>query len=265
MGERLKGKVAIVNGAGSVAEGWGNGKATAVLFAREGAKVLAADINKSAAEETADIIRAEGGQCLVAKADIADAAQIENLVKLCVGTYGRIDILHNNVGIAELGGPVEASIESWDRVHDVNLKGAFLSCKYALPYMQKQGGGAIVNISSVAGIRWTGIDYISYSTSKAALVQLTKMIAYKYARDHIRCNAILPGMMRTPMVEHSLNEAYEGDVKAMFAQRDAACPMGHMGDAWDVAHAALFLASDEAKYITGVDLVVDGGLTLACV
>ena len=259
---RLANKTALVIGAGSIGPGWGNGKAAAVLFAREGAKILAVDINRAAAEETAVIIRSEGGTCTVVQADVADPAQVENMVKTCVSVYGRIDILHNNVGIAELGGPVETSVESWDRVHDVNLKSAFLSCKYAIPYMQQQGGGSIINISSVAGIRWTGIDYISYSSSKAALIHFSRMVAYKYAPDHIRCNAILPGLMRTPLVEASLQDAYEGDTDDILKQRDALCPMSHMGDAWDVAHAALFLASNEAKYITGVALPVDGGVSL---
>ena len=259
---RLANKVVLVTGAGSIGPGWGNGKAAAVLFAREGAKILAADINRGAAEDTAEIIRGEGGACTIVQADVADPAQVENMVKTCVAVYGKLDVLHHNVGIAELGGAVETSIESWDRVHDVNLKSAFLSCKYAIPYMQQQGGGSIINISSVAGIRWTGIDYIAYSSSKAALIHFSKMVAYKYAPDHIRCNAILPGLMRTPLVEASLQGAYDGDIDDMLKQRDALCPMGHMGDAWDVAHAALFLASDEAKYITGVALPVDGGISL---
>lgn len=264
MPKRLHDKVALVIGAGSIGPGWGNGKAAAVLFAREGASILAADLNRDAAEETARLIREEGGRCAVAQADAANPAQVEAMIKTCIGLYGHIDILHNNVGIAELGGPVDTSLESWDRVHDVNLKSAFLSCKYTIPYMQKQGGGAIINISSIAGIRWTGIDYIAYSSSKAALIHFSKMLAYKYAPNHIRCNAILPGLMRTPLVETSLQEAYEGDIEAILRQRDALCPMGHMGDAWDIAQAALFLASDEANYITGVALPVDGGVSLRC-
>jgi NAD(P)-dependent dehydrogenase (short-subunit alcohol dehydrogenase family) len=184
------------------------------------------------------------------------------MVQSCVETHGRVDVLHNNVGILEVGGPVEASEESWDRVLKVNLKSMFLTCKMTLPHMERQGRGAIVNISSITAIRYLGVPYISYSASKAAVVQLTQSIAMQYAAHHIRANVILPGLMNTPMIVKPLKDAYTGgDVQKMIDIRDEQCPMGTMGDAWDVAHAALFLASDEAKYITGAELVVDGGLT----
>ncbi|HLI10741.1 MAG TPA: SDR family NAD(P)-dependent oxidoreductase [Alphaproteobacteria bacterium] len=265
MGRRLEGKVALVIGAGSIGPGWGNGKAAAVLFAREGAKVLAADINLEAATETKRIIADEGGICEVAACDVAHADQVEALVSRCISAFGRIDVLHNNVGIVEVGGPVETSEASWDRVTDVNLKSMFLACKYALPHMERQGGGAIVNIASIAGIRWTGVPYVSYSATKAAVIQFTRVVALQYARKGIRANSILPGLMNTPMVHASLVAAYGDSVDAMVERRDAQCPMGRMGDAWDVAYAALFLASDEARYITGTELVVDGGLTVKCV
>ena len=262
MGERLKNKVAIVTGAGSSGEGWGNGKATSVLFAREGAAVLAVDNRPEAAEETAAIIADEGGECRVIAADVSQRADVERMVQECIARYGRVDVLHNNVGIVEGGGPVEASEESWDRVHDVNLKSVYLTCKAAIPQMVAQGGGAIVNVSSISGIRWMGIPYISYATTKAALNQLSRVVAVQYGKDNIRCNAILPGLMLTPIVE-SVLEAYPGgDRESYFAERNAAIPLGRFGDAWDVAQAALFLASDEAKYITGAELVVDGGVTL---
>ena len=262
MGQRLPDQVAIVTGAGSVGSGWGNGKATAVLFAREGARVFAVDINLVAAEETREIIIAEGGQCTAHQADVSQSADVAAMVEHCLETYGRIDILHNNVGILEVGGCVEASEESWDRVNEVNLKSVFLTCKHVLPHMERQGGGAIVNISSVAGIRWLGVPYVSYSATKGAVNQLTQSIALQYARKKIRANAILPGFMETPMVAHSLAETYaEGDIEKMVEMRNQLCPTGKMGDAWDVAHAALFLASAEARYITGTQLVVDGGLT----
>ncbi len=184
------------------------------------------------------------------------------MVERCLEVYGRIDILHNNVGIVEVGGPVDASEESWDRVVAVNLKSQFLTCKYVLPFMEKQGGGAIVNISSVSAIRYTGIPYISYGATKAAILQLTQSIALEYAEKNIRANAILPGLMNTPMIVEPLKDAYAGgDIEKMIKIRDEQCPMKKMGDAWDVAYAALFLSSDEAKYITGIKLVVDGGLT----
>ena len=262
MGRRLPDQVAIVTGAGSVGPGWGNGKATAVLFAREGASVFAVDINLAAAEETREIIIAEGGQCTACQADVSQSVDVAAMAEACLATYGRVDILHNNVGILEVGGCVEASEESWDRVNEVNLKSVFLTCKHVLPHMERQGGGAIVNISSVAGIRWLGVPYVSYSATKGAVTQLTQSIALQYARKKIRANAILPGFMETPMVAHALAETYaEGDLEKMVEIRNQLCPTGEMGDAWDVAHAALFLASAEARYITGTQLVVDGGLT----
>ncbi len=262
MGDRLKGKTAIVTGAGSVGPGWGNGKAAAVLFAREGAAVFAVDIDPDAAAETKAIIEGEGGVCEAHRGDVSDAGEVEALVGRCLDRFGRIDVLHNNVGIVELGGPVELSEEAWDRVAAVNLKSMFLTCKHVLPVMERQGGGAIVNISSVSGIRWSGVSYISYSTTKGAVLPFTRSVALEYAGRNIRANSVLPGLMNTPMIVEPLADAYgEGDVGRMIEARDAQCPMGHMGDAWDVAHAALFLASDEAKYITGAELVVDGGLS----
>lgn len=266
MGARLRDKVAIVTGAGSSGPGWGNGKATAVLFAREGAKVVAVDINSAAAEETREIIAQEGGDCIVHVANVARAADVQALVTRSLETYGRVDILHNNVGILEVGGPVETSEESWDRVNAVNLKSIFLTCKYVLPHMERQGGGSIVNISSISGIRWIGVPYIAYHTTKAGIIQFTKAVALQYAAKNIRCNCILPGMINTPLVHKSLAAAYaDGDVAKMIEIRDRQCPTGKMGDAWDVAYAALFLASDEAKYITGIELPVDGGLSCTAV
>ena len=184
------------------------------------------------------------------------------MVERCIETYGRVDVLHNNVSIVEVGGPVEASEESWDRVVAVNLKSMFLTCKYVLPHMVTQGGGVIVNISSIVGIRYLGVPYVSYSATKAAILQLTQTVALEYAERDIRANSILPGLMNTPMIVEPLKDAYgDGDVEKMIEVRNNQVPMKRMGDAWDVAHAALFLASDEAKYITGAQLVVDGGLT----
>ena len=256
---RLKGKIAIVVGAGSVGPGWGNGKATAVLFAREGASVFAVDRTTAAAVATQEIIRAEGGTCEVYTADVVHADEVAAMVEDCVSRFGRIDVLVNNVGTVALGGPVEQSEADWDRVMDTNVKSMFLTCKYVLPVMEKQGG-SIVNISSVASIRWAGVSYVSYGASKAAVNQFTEVVAMQYARKRIRVNAVLPGLMNTPMIVEPLTAAYGGDVETMLRTRDAVTPMGTMGDAWDVAYAALFLASDESKYITGTQLLVDGGL-----
>jgi NAD(P)-dependent dehydrogenase (short-subunit alcohol dehydrogenase family) len=262
--DRLKGKTAIVVGAGSIGPGWGNGKATAVTFAREGARVFCVDRNAAAADETVGLIEGEGGQAVAFTADVSRAAEVEAMVAACLKTYGRIDVLDNNVGIAEMGCVVKLPESEWDRVFAVNLKSAFLAMKHVIPVMVAQGGGSIINISSIASIRHLGISYVSYGASKAAMNQMTRTTAVEYAARHVRVNAILPGLMKTPMVEHSAGLAASyaaGDVEAMWRARDVQVPMGHMGDAFDVANAALFLASDESKYVTGIELVVDGGIT----
>ncbi len=262
---RLQDKVALVVGAGSVGPGWGNGKAASVLFAREGAKLFCADINLEAAEETAGIIRSEGGTAEAIRVDVSSHDDITAMVAACMDAYGRIDVLDNNVGLAEVGGVVELPEEEWDRVMSINLKSCYLAMKHVIPIMVDQRGGSIVNISSIAAIRYTGVPYATYYASKAAMNHLTRATAVQYAPQKVRVNAILPGLMKTPMVEKAVGLAQQyadGDVDEMWRVRDAQCPMGHMGDAWDVAHAALYLASDEAKYVTGIELVVDGGITL---
>jgi len=265
MTDRLAGKSALVFGAGSIGPGWGNGKATAVLFARQGARVLCADIDRQSAEETASIIREEGGAAEATAADVSETEDVQAAIDACHAAFGAVDILHNNVGIAHVGGVVDVLEDDWDRVLAINLKGAYLAMRYTIPIMREQGGGAIINVSSIASIRHTGVSYATYSASKAALNHLTRTTAVDHARDGIRVNAILPGLMKTPMVEQSagLAGAYaEGDVEEMWRRRAEQVPMGRMGDAWDVANAALYLASDEARYVTGVELVVDGGITL---
>ena len=262
MGKRLKDKVAIVTGAGSIGPGWGNGKATAVLFAREGAKVFGVDLNLTAAEETKNLIAQEGGLCTVHQADVTKSGEVKAFVQRCLEVYGRVDILLNNVGIVESGGPVEISEENWDRLIDINLKSMFLTCKYCLPIMENQGAGAIVNISSIGALRFLGYPCVSYNASKGAINQLTQNIAVQYAAKGIRANCVLPGLMNTPMIREPLKKFYSGgDIDKMIEIRNQQCPMKKMGDAWDVAYAALFLASDEAKYITGANLVVDGGIS----
>ena len=263
MAGRLQGKTAIVLGAGCVGEGWGNGNATAVAFAREGANIVSVDMNTDAAAQTAELVRKEGGSAIHAQADVASLEQIARVVALAVETYGRVDILHNNAGISHRGGPVEASEESWDRVFDVNAKGAFIGCKAVIPQMQKQGGGSIVRISSIAAVGWTGHAMISYHASKAALNQLTRMVAVQHAAEGIRCNCIMPGLIDSPRIYGSILPVFGGDVEKMRASRSAAVPMRRMGEAWDVANAALFFASDESKYVTGTVLAVDGGITCA--
>ena len=263
MAKRLESKVALVTGAGSIGPGWGNGKAISVLFAREGAKVFAVDMKLDAAAETQRIIEGEGGLSRTHEADVAKADSVEAMVDACLGAFGRIDVLVNNVGIARTGGIVGTEEADWDRVCDVNQKSVYLVCKHVVPHMERQGRGAIVNIASVAAHRWTGISYASYYATKGAVVSLSRAIALEFADNGIRCNSVSPGLMDTPMVRYGLTGAYgkDGDVENLIRIRTSQCPMGHMGTGWDTAHAVLFLASDEAKYITGIDLIVDGGLT----
>lgn len=264
MNDSMQGKVIIVTGAGAIAEGWSNGRAAAVLYARHGGKVLAVDRDIASAEQTRAIICEEGGTCEVFTGDVTDSADMRRMVEAAQDHFGTLDVLHNNVGIAETGGPVEASEESWNRLLAVNQTSLFLTCKYALPVMAANKRGAIVNIASIAASRWLGFPYVGYSATKAAMIAFTENVAVQYAPLGIRANCVSPGFMNTPMVSNSLSQAYGGDVQAMLDKRHAQCPMGFMGDAWDVANAALFLASDAARYITGVNLVVDGGLTLRC-
>ncbi len=257
------GRTAIVVGAGSSAPGWGIGKATAVLYARAGASVLACDLDAAAAEETARLIRSEGGVAEAFVADIGDSTQVEALVDACIDRFGAVDVLQNNAGVVTLGGVAELTESKWDTTHAINARGFFLTIKHVLPHMLRQGGGAIVNVSSVASIRWTGLSYVAYATSKAAVNQLTQSVALEYAAHGIRCNAVLPGLIDTPLLQTALAAAYEGDLEAARAERDARCPTGKTGDAWDVANASLYLASDESSYVNGHLLVVDGGLTCA--
>jgi NAD(P)-dependent dehydrogenase (short-subunit alcohol dehydrogenase family) len=260
MAGRLDNRVALVFGAGSSGPGWGNGKAAATLYAREGARVIAVDRDGEAARETASIIASEGHQALALSADVTSSSDIAGVVEEAVRRHGRIDVLHNNVGITEMGDPIEATEESWDRVMAVNLKSVFLTCKHVLPVMQAQRKGAIVNISSIAAVAINEYPYFSYYASKSGLNHLTRALAVRYAPFGIRANAIMPGLMDTPLIYREIAGQY-ADKEAMVSARNAMVPMGLMGDAFDVARAAVFLACDEARYITGVCLAVDGGLS----
>jgi NAD(P)-dependent dehydrogenase (short-subunit alcohol dehydrogenase family) len=258
MNKRFQDKVVAVFGAGSSGDGWSNGKAAAVLYARQGARVFAIDVRAEAAAETAEIIRGEGGICVAAQADVSKSQDIRRTVDDILGKWGRIDVLHNNVGITQMDDPVSASEEGWHRVMDVNLTSVFLTCKYVLPHMMSQKGGAIINISSTASLQINQHPYFSYYASKSGVNHLTRALAVHYAPHGIRANAVLPGVMDTPLVYQQIAGQFR-NAEEMIRSRNAASPMGHMGTAWDVAHAALFLASEEAKYITGVCLPVDGG------
>lgn len=260
MADRLKDKVAIVTGAGTAGGGTGNGKACAIVYAREGAKVLAVDLDAAAAEETARQIAAEGGTCVPMQADVSRASGCHDLADRCIEKFGRIDVLHNSVGITDSGGPVEYAEAAWDRMMNVNAKSMFLTAKFVLPHMERQGAGAIVNIGSINGVRAIPFPKLAYAASKAAVIGLSREIAIQYAPKGIRCNVVLVGLIRSPIVERNNVGLYGGSLEGMWRKRDAMSPTGRQGEVWDVAQASLFLASDESRYVNGVVLPVDGGL-----
>ncbi|MGH7005370.1 MAG: SDR family NAD(P)-dependent oxidoreductase [Alphaproteobacteria bacterium] len=265
MSQRLKDRIAIVTGAGSSGPGWGNGKAAAVLFAREGAKILCGDINEAAARETAGIIKAEGGAAEVFACDVSNAGQVEAMVARCRAAFGgRIDILHNNVGVATPGGPEELDEEMFRAALDVNVGSVFRTAKAVLPHMTARKSGAIVNISSLAAIRWTGYPYFAYYAAKGAVNQATVALAMHYAKHGIRANCIMPGLIDTPLIYRQISANYASS-EEMVAERNRLVPLGRMGTAFDVANAAVFLASEEARFITGICLPVDGGQSCSAV
>jgi NAD(P)-dependent dehydrogenase (short-subunit alcohol dehydrogenase family) len=260
---RLKDRVAIVVGAGqSPGEGMGNGRATALTFAREGARVLCVDHHLDSAQETVDMITAKGGTAVAFKADVTKEAQLKAMVADAHARWGRIDILHNNVGVSIAGGdkPLdELTEEAFDHVCAINLRGTIMACKHVLPIMRLQRSGAIINISSVAA-RENSYPLVTYKATKAAMIAFTEQLALQNASYGIRANCILPGLMDTPMAVDTRARASNRSRAEVAAERDAKVPLrGRMGTAWDVANAALFLASDEANFITGVALPVDGG------
>jgi len=249
---RLEGKVAIVTGAGSSGEGVGNGKAASILFAREGAKVLLVDFQEDRARETLDIIHEEGGVASTLQGDMTKIDDCERMAQTAMERYGRVDILDNNVGISQRGTVVEVSEEDWDKVMTVNLKTIMLASKATIPHIIASGGGAIINIASIAGLR--AHSSTPYTTSKAGVIGLTFSMAADHAADNIRVNVIAPGLVYTPMVAPRMND----DLRQF---RTDAAPLKTEGTGWDVGYAALFLASNEARWITGICLPVDAGLT----
>ena len=262
---RLDDKVAIVTGAGSAGPGWGNGKATAVLLARQGAKVFAVDNRAEAAEETLSIIRSEGGAAMAHVADVTISDEVSGAVEACVAAFGQLDILVNNVGGSFPGGAEDMAEADWEQQLDFNLRSAFLGCKFALPYLRRRGRSAIVNLSSIAGLRMSAErPHVAYSVSKYGVIAMSKSIAMQHAKAGVRCNTVVPGLMHTPLVENRLlRQLGANNAGQLIAKRNAQVPMGKMGDAWDVAHAVLFLASDEARHITGTEIIVDGGISAA--
>jgi NAD(P)-dependent dehydrogenase (short-subunit alcohol dehydrogenase family) len=262
---RLRDKVAIVVGAGqSPGEGIGNGRATALTFAREGAKVLCVDHNLTSAEETVAMIGAKGGTAMAFKADVTRDAELKAMVEDANARWGRIDILHNNVGVSIAGGDAELldfTEQALERCVAINLKSCIFAAKHVIPIMRRQQSGAIINISSMAAI--TTYPYVAYKATKAAMIAFTEQLAYQNAPYGIRANVILPGLMNTPMAVDTRAREFNKSRAEVEAERDAKVPLRKkMGTGWDVANAALFLASDEASFITGVTLPVDGGASV---
>ncbi|GJG94090.1 SDR family NAD(P)-dependent oxidoreductase [Cupriavidus pauculus] len=258
MQRNLEGRIAVVIGGGNPPQGLSNGGAAAQCYAREGATVVCVDMDVAAAQRTVDSIVEAGGKAVAAQANAARQEDIIALRNQTVERYGRVDILHNNVGTEHVCELEDITEEAWDRIHDINLKSVLFACQQFIPLMVKQGGGSVVNISSTASIRPSPTTfYLSYNTSKAAVNHMTRVLARRYAKDQVRVNVILPGMIRTA---HA-TKLYADPVQANI-ERDARCPMGRQGTPEDIGNAAAFLASDDARYITGIELRVDGALSL---
>jgi NAD(P)-dependent dehydrogenase (short-subunit alcohol dehydrogenase family) len=265
MKPRFEGKIAIVTGAGCVGPGWGNGRAMAVRLAEEGAHVFAVDREPERLAETLERAGAAREAMTCHACDVTDSAAVAAMAAACIARFGGIHILINNVGGSAAGGPVEMSEDVWDAQVDINLKSVFLTCKHVLPTLIAQRAGAIVNIASTSGLRWTGSAQVAYAATKAGVIQLSRVVAVQQAANGIRVNTVVPGQLHTPMVETRLaGQRAGGDVQALLAQRQRRIPLGFMGDGRDTASAALFLASDEARFITGTEIVVDGGMTARC-
>lgn len=261
---RMRGKVVLVMGAGSPDGEVSNGLAASVIYAREGATVICADRDEGLAGVTVTAVRDGGGTASPHQVDVTQEEQVRACVAAVIETHGRVDVLHNNVGMTRLGGPAELEYDDWRQTLAVNLDSVFLTCKYVLPAMREAGSGSIINISSVAALRDVGYDYPAYMAAKAAVNQLTVSIALQNADRGIRANSVAPGLIDTPLVRAQLH-SQAASIDELLAVRHAASPTGRMGTPWDVAHASVFLASDEAAYVNGVCLPVDGGLTCRAV
>lgn len=261
--ERLKGRVALILGAGTSAPGISIGKASSIAMACAGASVAALDFNVDTAQEVTQEICAFGGKAIAYQADVADFVAMQTAIERVMQDFGRIDILQINAGIGRVGGPAETSLEDWDRIQKVNVESILIAAKLVAPIMVKQGSGSIIGVSSVAGMRYLGYPHLAYSVTKAAVIHFIKMLAQQYASDGIRANTIVPGLIDTPRIQKNVAKVFDAnaDMDKTRRARDQQVPMGRMGTPWEIASVATFLASDDASYITGTEIVVDGGLT----
>jgi len=262
-GSDLEGKVCMVVGGGSIAPGWGIGKAICVAYARAGAKVLVCDRSLPAATETAEIVRGEGGSALPLEVDAVDPDSVQAAVDAAAREFGGLDVLHNNVGIGKAGESSKTSPQEWRAIADANLLALHISAQCAIPAMKKRGGGVILTTSSITSKRFIGLPHLAYSVTKAAANHFSRCLAVEYAADGIRSNALVAGLIDTPRIRVTLQKTYGLDEEAMVERRNRQVPLGFMGDGWDIANAAVFLASDKARYITGTELLIDGGLSVA--
>lgn len=258
----LGGRVVFVAGGGSAGPGWSIGRAACITYARMGAKVCVADRDEASAAQTTDLIRAEGGIADTFVGDMASESDIQSMFEGARGRFGGIDVLHHNVGVGKTGGVLETIAEDFDRTHAVNVRSLLLASQQVLPDMMERKRGSIIAISSVAGQRYIGYPHLAYSVSKAAVIQFTRMLAQQYAPHGIRANTVVPGLIDTPRIANTVAAMFSPDsLEAAKAARDRQVPMGRMGTPWEVAYACAFLASDAASYVTGTELVVDGGIT----
>lgn len=256
----LAGRIAVVAGAGASGPGWSIGKACCVTLARRGATIVALDLNAGAAAETAREVEAVGGKALALTADVADPERMAAVIAEVLERFGRIDLYQANAGIGRPGDVETTPLDDWRRAQQVNVESLLISTRRVIPAMRAAGRGAIVTVSSVAGLRYLGYPHLAYSVTKAAVIHFTRMLAQQYAADGIRANCVVPGLIDTPRIRHTVASQFADDLDTARRARDRQVPLGRMGTAWEVADAVAFLASDEAAYITGTELVVDGGL-----
>ena len=262
---RLAGKVALVMGAGSVGPGWGNGRAIAVRFAQEGATVVAVDKILESMAQTVELAGSHAASIHLRQCDATNEGEVARLIQDAVNEFGKINVLVNNVGAPVPGGPVRLSLEQWNAQLELNLSTVFISSKHVIPFMEQRGGGSIVNVASTSGIRWSGAPQVGYAAAKAGVIQFARVVGVEYAKSGIRVNTVVPGQLHTPLVDAFLaKDQSDGNVSELLQKRQRRIPMPFMGDGTDTANAALFLASDEARFITGAELVVDGGMSVRC-